>query len=136
MIFYAIRNKVTGFFLPQLNRRRGFTHTEPAQMQCVPPRLFLTAPQAKLALDWWLLGRCYDDGEGALNIASVSSRKRENMEIVTINLALLDVTPPLKEKSKWFIKTNKLGKLGPFKTCREAETVTRDLVSIATCEIE
>lgn len=56
--FYAIREKTTGYFLPQSNRTtsKGFTNSEPCDTSELPPRLFTKEAAAKCALTWWLRG--------------------------------------------------------------------------------
>jgi len=53
MIYYGIRRKTDGAFMPQ-GRGRGFTHDTPTLEK--PPRLFTTRGAASLALSCWLLG--------------------------------------------------------------------------------
>lgn len=55
MMFFAIRHKPTGGFMPQAaTRRGGFTHDEPSVH--FPPRMFTREQDAKCALTWWLKG--------------------------------------------------------------------------------
>ena len=54
MIYYAIRQMSTGYFMPQSKRRKGFTWDEPVK-DCVP-RLFKRVCDAKRALNCWLDG--------------------------------------------------------------------------------
>jgi hypothetical protein len=53
MIFYAIRHKPTGDYLPA-NPRSGNTTVNPSPYQ--PPRLFRHESKARCALNWWLKG--------------------------------------------------------------------------------
>ncbi len=53
MIYYGIRRKKDGAFMPQ-GRARGFTHDYPTLEK--PPRLFNTRGAANVALNCWLLG--------------------------------------------------------------------------------
>ena len=97
MKFYAIMHKPSGKFLPA-GRGRGYTHDEPRHG--VPPRLFATEGGAKQALRWWLKGVTYaerehDEWNGAYSIGPsepvpVPTRKKENMEVVSINLNLVN----------------------------------------------
>lgn len=91
-MFYALRHKPTGHFLPQPpHKGRGFTNTEPTDKH--PPRLHCSLNSARQALDWWLSGkwRCINrswDDEGDLTCQPVASRKPEDMEIVQCELSV------------------------------------------------
>ena len=50
--FYAIREKGTNRYLPEVGR--GYTHSEPEAFSV--PRLFLDKAGAKRALTWWRKG--------------------------------------------------------------------------------
>ena len=56
-IYWAIRDKTTGWWLPYYEgkQKKGFTHTEPSKN--ARPRLFIRKQDAKLALRWWLEGK-------------------------------------------------------------------------------
>lgn len=57
MIYYAIRQKSTGYMMPNYGTRRGlggFTNDEPTRLNVAPPRLFLQAHFAERALKAWL----------------------------------------------------------------------------------
>lgn len=95
MIYYVIRQKSTGLFMPQQVRHRGRTHDEPKDG---PPRLFTRERDAKIALDWWLDGEAYVEhgydqfGEGDIEdwkCRKRPDRKKEDMEIVPVNLAVI-----------------------------------------------
>lgn len=98
MIFYAIRQKSTGHFLPG-DTRSGYTRTEPADPASRPPRLFVNRASAKQALDCWLMGiwslktisyGVYDDVEYDQIIDTPDKpeegRNRDDMEVVQLVL--------------------------------------------------
>lgn len=95
--FSAIRHKPTGFYLPEPLGRlgRGGSHVEPTADQ--RPRLFPTKRGAVLALGAWLKGKVhhssgYDsfsqEHYESTHLEPVPSRKREEMEIVEVELEL------------------------------------------------
>lgn len=100
MIFYAIRDKRNGGYLPQMPTGRGMTHREaiPPSVLTVVPRLFKSRHAAECALRAWLAGiwrrdyRPLSDAWGmetednSLVVEKRHGRKRENMEIVEINV--------------------------------------------------
>ena len=82
--FLAIRHKPSGGFLPSLNSY-GFTRAEPTRDQ--PPRLFTKHGAALQALNSWLEGEWFETPEDAvLRVRPVAGRRREEMEIVEIEL--------------------------------------------------
>ena len=92
MIFYALRSKKTGFYMPA-GVGRGRTYDEPAE-NCIP-RLFKRKSDASNALRWWLSGKWYtfrapsewDDDETKIDyIPSPPSRKEQQMEIVVLEI--------------------------------------------------
>ncbi len=102
MKYFAIRQKKTGFFLPQSDRtvRAGHTHMEPRHPEAVPPRLFTREQDAKCALTWWLKGvhnqeSWTDDGPfyetfivggGPTDPVKDTARDPSTMEVVAITL--------------------------------------------------
>ena len=98
---YAIRHKPSGGYLPRPNGHagRGGSHVEPRVFKDGSghiPRMFPTMAGAKAALGQWLRGkhkgiREYEDGYyytvGA-DIVPCPDRKREDMEIVTVEVTL------------------------------------------------
>lgn len=54
VIYYAIREKTTGRFLP--SRAKAHTHSEPMDAADVPPRMFVTSKAARTALTFWAKG--------------------------------------------------------------------------------
>lgn len=91
MIYYAIRHKPTGFFLPVAKGRTG-SRVEPECNCC--PRLFKEERHAKGYLTVWLQGifetgkfQTYEgEWEEDLDIIPQPHRKRENMEIIPMRL--------------------------------------------------
>lgn len=57
--FYAIRQKSTGYMIPEGEGRRGrgTTHQEPNPCIVCPPKLYHTEAAAKCSLTWWLKGK-------------------------------------------------------------------------------
>ena len=96
MIFYALRSKKTGFYMP-ITRSGGKTFDEPRE-SCVP-RLFKRKSDATNALRWWLSGRWFaypcrdwDDGYGALgHKSSPPSREEQQMEVVALEVKEISV---------------------------------------------
>lgn len=100
--YYFIRHKPTGYFLPEPAGRmgRGGSWVEPCNPGDKIPRLFHTKLSAQRALSSWLRGRVhhssgvYHDWEGAPDyweensIEKVSSRKRDEMEIIEREITL------------------------------------------------
>ncbi len=92
MIYYAIRHKPSGGFLPGLRRRRGHTYVEPELMAKAAPRLHETEKGAKSALWYWLNGRMkqYSSWDGEydidVDVKPAPERKAEDMEIVRIEV--------------------------------------------------
>lgn len=94
-MYYAIRHKPTGFFLPRFPGKQGGTWVEPTDKE--PPRLFVRKIHAKIALKHWLEGkktvkyaRVGDlwgvDDVTYNDVTPVASRKVDEMEIVRIRL--------------------------------------------------
>lgn len=94
MRLYAIRHKPTGQYLPWPNERRrgrGGSQVEPEAPE--KARLFRSARSASIALTAWLAGRVErlnEHGEftGDFRFIKVPSRRREEMDIVEVELAL------------------------------------------------
>lgn len=93
MRLYAIRHKPTGQYLPQPLelRGRGGSQVEPEAPE--KARLFRSARSASIALTAWLAGRVErldENGEftGDFQFIKVPSRKREEMDIVEVELTL------------------------------------------------
>lgn len=94
--FLGIRHKPTGGMLPNV-RGYGFTKTEPELDE--PPRLFVRRSSAAQALNYWLDGEiteAYVDndfgGEVTLQVRPKPHRKREDMEIVEIEVIVRSLT--------------------------------------------
>lgn len=93
---YAIRQKSTGFFLPEIHK--GYTYSEPedAQLAYSVPRLFVTEGGAKRALAWWLKGVTsvyrgkdyWGEYDETWNLKVEEHRKAEDMEVVPVVLKL------------------------------------------------
>lgn len=102
MELFAIRHKPTGFYLGDPKGRGGsFMEPEPATA-IRPPRIFHNRHAAACALGQWLLGHhvkhsCsggqtpygdFDDYEEWTTYEAQPHRKREEMEVVPIQLVL------------------------------------------------
>lgn len=92
-MFWAIKHKPSGFFLPTRSqgRNRGYTHDEPTADK--PPRLFTSERNAKLALGEWLKGPLhvsqYQDWQGDWDESwerGKHNRKADDMVIVEITI--------------------------------------------------
>lgn len=95
---YAIRHTPTGHYLPMsFERGHRHSHDEPTP-NCIP-RLFPSKQSAQSALTQWLRGKwanvMYQESEGweypsygvqELEVEPVTSRKAEEMEIVTMSI--------------------------------------------------
>lgn len=93
-MFYAIRHRATGGFLPALNSY-GFTRSSPSSSD--PPRLFKEKRNATQALKWWLRGESFehsnyqDDDMGGFREISIQTlrrpdRRASDFEIVVVQL--------------------------------------------------
>lgn len=102
---YAIRQKSTGYYLPEPNGKagRGGSHTEPVPEEHYTVRLFKTKLSAKRALTSWLQGKhvsvigyqsdhwggkTYSYQEG-VEIKPQPHRVKTDMEVVSIQLTLV-----------------------------------------------
>lgn len=90
--YYAIRHKKTGYYIPATHKGkggRGGSHVEPRDPSKAIPRLFPSTASAKAFLGQWLRGeinvRRWDDYE-KVTVVPVPSRKKEDLEIIEINL--------------------------------------------------
>lgn len=85
--FYIIRRKSDRWFLPQ--QMGKYSHSEPRNTGV--PRLFLSRKSADAAITQWLRGRHLtnwdpDCGRVFAGVEPAPSRKREDMEIVPVEL--------------------------------------------------
>ena len=94
MKYYAIKHKPTGYYMPEIYAKRGYTHTEPLAPSRSTPRLFMSRAGAARALGNWLKGitsvtRTRGDGweiddDETWHTEHRPERKAEDMEIVAI----------------------------------------------------
>jgi len=96
--FYAIREKTTGGYLPASSRpNRSFTHFE-VEKDCIP-RLFKRQSDASSALNRWLEGKHFvvfpNPYEFDTDVVKVSTRIRENMEVVKVYLHIYSKNGPV-----------------------------------------
>lgn len=102
--YYAIRDKISGNYLPEvypfrLSRATSYTHQDPQPADVKKPRLFHDVKSARMALGQWLRGfqsaeSAYQDRDGewcggVVNVAKRPDRIRDNMEIVIVNLEVM-----------------------------------------------
>lgn len=94
--FLGIRHKPSGGMLPNV-RGYGFTKTEPELDE--PPRLFVRRSSAAQALNYWLEGEHIESnpdndfsGEIKLRVIPKPHRRREDMEIVEIEIVVRSLT--------------------------------------------
>lgn len=95
---YAIRQKTTGFYIPEPNGRmgRGGSHVEPVDAATSRPRTFVTQLAARNFLSQWLRGKHtisrtkdWETGhweEDAVEVTPVPTRIKEDMEIILVDL--------------------------------------------------
>jgi len=85
MIYYIIKHKTNGKYIPAAVRKRGRTCLELSNDDI--PRLFKRISSAKQALTWWLKGKYYlDYPDDTLNIIKVANRHKDDMCIVKVKL--------------------------------------------------
>ena len=85
--FYIIRRKSDSWFLPETYR--CYSYNEPVKYGV--PRLFTSKKSAECSLTQWLRGIhetewTPDEGRVLCGVTPVESRKREDMEIVPVEL--------------------------------------------------
>lgn len=102
MIYYMIRHKATGEFMPELKRTRGYSHWNPAKVNTLEhlnkkllgtPRLF---PHRKKAhgsiVQWNAVPNSYTRGNHADGewddylITKFDGRTKDDLEIVEVNI--------------------------------------------------
>lgn len=85
MFVYAIREKATGKYIPNLRAgTKGGTHLEFEETR--KPRLFPSEGSARSFIGNWLQGKMSNNHDGKREITPVPSRKRENIEIVEFEM--------------------------------------------------
>ena len=87
MLFYAIKQTSTGYYMPYRKYSKGFTADEPKK-DCIP-RLFSRRRDAIAALKCWLQGKWemkyyYGPDDWGLDIKKQPNRNVEDMEVVTL----------------------------------------------------
>ena len=100
--YYAIRQRSTGWFMPEYGSRKGlggYTNNKPAPPSIRPPRLFLRERDAAVALKHWLAGvttrhfsrrnafESFEDDVEYLDTKPVAGRDAADMEIVEVQIA-------------------------------------------------
>lgn len=97
MIYYMVRHKASGEFMPELKRGRGYSHWNPStnsmpQLAKVigVPRLLPSRRTAQRVITQWTTlpnaHNTYDhDGEVDLDIKD-DGRKKEDLEVVEVNI--------------------------------------------------
>lgn len=87
-VFYIVRNKHTGEWLPIAKQRNS---TSVKLSNTMPPRLFKRVSDAKNALNWWCDGVFYMNrgaygDDDLLLFVRVPDRKKEGMEVAGVVL--------------------------------------------------
>lgn len=101
---WAIRQKSTGFYLPQSSRKRhGYTHDEPVTLESnLCPRLFARQQDAKTALTWWLKGETtvgWTTDDEDWHTQPKAERNAEDFEVVNLKFAVIEPRNILRETS-------------------------------------
>lgn len=95
---YAIRQKSTGFLMPQIKYKRGHTWSEPTQ-GCIP-RVFKRKSDASNSLNRWLKGKTgwyrvkdtnWLPGDYEILTVPCADRIREDMEVVFVRFRVLSL---------------------------------------------
>jgi hypothetical protein len=106
MIYYMIRHKATGEFMPELRRTRGYSFWNPGKVNTLEtlgkkvlgvPRLFASPRQASRSIIQWNSlpnGRVksYQSHEGEwdeLIDSTPDGRSKSDLEIVTVNIEVI-----------------------------------------------
>jgi hypothetical protein len=100
---WFVRHRPTGRYLPLPRGRggRGGSYVEPADPSVEPPRPFWSKRAAQSALGLWLLGKFYERSYQTYNgdydvdagVTPVPSRRREEMDIVCVEINLPGIAP-------------------------------------------
>jgi len=105
-VYHAVMQKSTGKFLPQMDRKRGFTHTEPKPFDMGPPRLHFHAGSARRAMHAWCQGVHVNDyshdefgnTDGAFPVVKDgTSRDKNDFEVRRIRLVVEEVETDLRD---------------------------------------
>jgi hypothetical protein len=107
MIYYMIRHKATGEFMPELKRGRGYTHWNPGKVDTAThlgrrkligtPRLFNSLRHANASIvQWNALPNAYNGyksgpfgtDEYDTNITD-DGRKKDDLEVVMVSIEIL-----------------------------------------------
>ena len=101
MIYYLIRHKATGEFMPELKRGRGYSHWNPSSENGINPKRYTGAPRllpsirmAKQCISQW--NACpnasfyskqssFGDEDCGMDIKP-DGRKKEDLEVVIVNI--------------------------------------------------
>ena len=99
MIYYMIRHKASGEFMPELKRTRGYSHWNPAKVSTLHnlgskllgvPRLFSSRVKAHHSIVQWNAmpnanSKFYGDEEDYTRVKP-DGRSKEDLEIVEVNI--------------------------------------------------
>jgi hypothetical protein len=101
MIYYLIRHKSSGKYMPQAKKNRGYTHWNPSNQNnpvefndglvnaLSVPRLL---PSKKMALacivQWAFLPNATTDYDGDIKLGKDDGRKKEDLEVVEVCLKI------------------------------------------------
>lgn len=109
MIYYMIRHKATGEFMPELKRTRGYTHWNPSTSGSPDnkkltgcPRLFPSFKKARRCIAMWnsmpnakmSYSRSYDGEEDYSIDFKSDGRKKEDLEVVIVDIVETGVIKP------------------------------------------
>jgi hypothetical protein len=103
MIYYMVRHKATGEFMPELKRTRGYSHWNPSKVDTVEhlgkkilgvPRLFPSRRKAHFSIVQWnacpnsyARGKQSWDGDYDEDInINPDGRTKDDLEIVEVNI--------------------------------------------------
>ncbi len=102
MIYYMIRHKATGEFMPELKRTRGYSHWNPAKVNTIEtlgkkvlgtPRLFASRRKAQGSIAQW--NACPNSYAGGRNRSgeweddiqiNLDGRSKDDLEIVEVDI--------------------------------------------------
>ncbi len=100
MIFYMIRHKASGEFMPELKKGSGYTHWNPSSIESIKgrkligtPRLFRSLKHANGSISRWNTQpnsrvKYVSDpyGEDVINDIKPDGRKEEDLEVIEVKI--------------------------------------------------
>ena len=103
MIYYLIRHKATGEFMPELKRTRGYSHWNPSKLETInglskkllgTPRLFRSIKHSRNAINQWnampnatfgYKPNYFGEEDYDVNIEP-DGRSKDDLEIIDVNI--------------------------------------------------